>query len=154
MRCAMTGRPLQDSSEGIWDDGEWISWDWINQHFEDQACQERYPEADPEVVRIFEDLVELAHGYRELTGRYLQISGELGELYAEIKFGIKRHAPGHRGSDGRMGNDWVEVKTISPEKVRTKVRVKRAGNFNKLVVVKIDENFEYERFALSSGSRV
>lgn len=43
-----------------------------------------------------------------------------------------------------MGNDWVEVKTISPEKARTKVRVKRAGNFNKLVVVKIDETFEFD----------
>jgi hypothetical protein len=24
MRCSMTGRPLIDSSEGLWDDGEWI----------------------------------------------------------------------------------------------------------------------------------
>ena len=36
MRCAMTGRPLKDTSEGIWDDGEWISWDWINSQLADQ----------------------------------------------------------------------------------------------------------------------
>lgn len=30
MHCAMTGQKLNDPSDGIWDDGEWISWDWIN----------------------------------------------------------------------------------------------------------------------------
>jgi len=36
------------------------------------------------------------------------------------------------------------VKTISPEKTNKTVQVKRAGNFNKLLVVKIDENFEFD----------
>jgi hypothetical protein len=43
-----------------------------------------------------------------------------------------------------LGNDFVEVKTISPEKSAHKVHVKRAGNFSKLLVVRIDENFEFE----------
>lgn len=56
-----------------------------------------------------------------------------------------------------MGNDWVEVKTISPEKEGNKVLVKRAGNFNKLLIVKIDESFEFqarmiERKELKKGS--
>jgi hypothetical protein len=38
----------------------------------------------------------------------------------------------------------VEVKTISPEKDGGTVHVKRAGNFNKLLVIKIDQNFEFE----------
>jgi len=144
MRCAMTGLPLKDSSEGIWDDGEWISWHWINEQIADQELREQYPHASPTVARLFEELVAVAREYREETGRYLQIWGELGEVYAEIKFGLKRHSPGHRGSDGQIGNDWIEVKTISPEKAGTSIQVKRAGNFNKLIVVKITEDFEFE----------
>lgn len=82
--------------------------------------------------------------YHELTGRYLQIWGELGELYAEIKYGIKRHKSHARGSDGKLGNDFVEIKTISPEKDGGQVQVKRAGNFNRLLVIKIGEKFEFE----------
>ena len=140
----MTGQPIRDVSEGIWDDGEWISWDWINGQLADQELQREYPKANLEVVKIFEDLVALAQAYKLATGRYLQIWGELGELYAEIKFGVVRHRPGTPGSDGRIGNDWIEVKTISPEKTSETIQVKRAGNFNKLLVVKISEEFELE----------
>lgn len=96
------------------------------------------------MIEVFDDLVDAAMQYKALTGRYLQIWGELGELYAEIKFGIKRHPPNAQGSDGKLGNDYVEVKTISPEKGANKVQVKRAGNFNKLLVVKINKDFEFE----------
>ena len=144
IRCSMTGKLIAGPSDGIFDDGEWISWEWINGQLADQDLQAEYPEADVAVVDVFEDLVRVASEYLMLTGRYLQIWGELGELYAEIKYGIKRHAPGTAGSDGRLGKDWIEVKTISPEKGSDKVEVKRAGNFNKLVVVKISEEFEFE----------
>lgn len=144
MRCAMTGQPLRDTSDGIYDDGEWISWDWINGHIADQELREEFPKANLQVVKIFQDLVGLAEAYKHESGRYLQIWGELGELYAEIKFGIARHRPGTQGSDGRLGNDWVEVKTISPEKLNEVIQVKRAGNFNKLLVVKVSEDFEFE----------
>jgi hypothetical protein len=93
---------------------------------------------------IFESLVENAKSYYALTGRYLQIWGELGELYAEINYGIKRHKPHTRGSDGKLGNDFIEIKTISPEKTGEQVQVKRAGNFNKLLVVKITPSFDFE----------
>lgn len=144
MRCSMTGRALGDSSEGIWDDGEWVSWDWINSQLEDQEIRAAFPSANPDVVRIFQDLVSLAQSYQETTGRYLQIWGELGELYAEITYGVVRHKPGTKGSDGRLGNDWVEVKTISPEKLSDTILVKRAGNFNKLLVVRITKGFDFD----------
>jgi len=139
----MTGMPMAGPGDGIWDDGEWISWDWINDQLADQEAQAKYPQASLDVIRVFEELVALAQEYSEVTGRYLQIWGELGELYAEIEYGIKRHAPGTQGSDGRLGNDWVEIKTISPEKGNETVQVKRAGNFNKLLIVKISEEFEF-----------
>ncbi len=144
MRCAMTGRPMRDTSEGIYDDGEWISWEWINGQIADQDLQHEFPKANVEVVKIFQDLVSLAEAYKQETGRYLQIWRELGELYAEIKSVLERHRPGTKGSDGRLGNDWIEVKTISPEKEGEIVHVKRAGNFNKLLVVRINEEFEFD----------
>ena len=42
-----------------------------------------------------------------------------------------------------LGNDFVEVKTITPDKRGAGVRLKRAGNFGKLVVVKISDEFQF-----------
>lgn len=143
VRCAMTGRPMQEQG-GIWDDGEWISWDWINGQLWEQDVRQQYPAVDPHLAMLFEDLVESAQSWHNMTGRYLQIWGELGELYAEVKYGIQRHKPHTQGSDGRLGNDFVEIKTISPEKAGEKVQVKRSGNFNKLLVIRIDKHFVFE----------
>jgi hypothetical protein len=140
----MTGKVIEGSADAIWDDGEWISWEWINGQLHEQELKERYPEADIDLIHIFETLVDDAFNYRQITGRYLPIFGELGELFAEITFGIKRHKPRTQGSDGRLGNDFIEIKTITPEKTNEKVSVKRQGNFNKLLVVKISEEFEFE----------
>lgn len=93
---------------------------------------------------MFEQLLTAASLYKERTGRYLQIWGELGELYAEIKFGLKRHRVNAAGSDGRLGNDFVEVKTISPEKSKGATIVKRSGHFNKVLIVKIGEGFDFD----------
>ena len=135
---------MDDLMDGVWDDGEWISWDEINEQLYVQDLKGRYPKADPNITRIFENLVDLAAEYRRVTGRYLPVFGELGELFAEITFGIKRNRPRAQGSDGRLGNDFIEVKTITPEKRNEKVSVKRTGNFNKLVVVKISDDFGFE----------
>ena len=142
--CAYTGAPIEDVADGVWDDGEWISWDYIDQLQELQQGQPRAKAVDTELREIFDALVHTAAAYRQYTGRFLDIFGELGELYAEIELGLKRHKPNTSGSDGRLGTDFVEVKTISPLKQDDKVRVKRQGNFNKLYVVKISENFFFE----------
>lgn len=140
----MTGREYTDVADGIWDDGEFISWDYINSYLADKERQAEFPKARPELIALFHDLVNIAIEYRGVTGRHLPLFGELGELYAEITFGISRHRPRAQGSDGKLGNDFVEVKTISPEKRNGKVKVKRAGNFSKLIVVRISENYEFE----------
>ena len=144
MRCAMTGLPLGDSSEGIWDDGEWISWSYINDYLEDQELRAEFPHASLAVARAFLDLVEVAFRYNALTGRYLEIWGELGELFVEVKYGLKRHKVHAPGSDGRIGKDFVEVKTLSPGKANDVVQVKRAGNFSKVFLVRISEDFQFE----------
>jgi hypothetical protein len=151
-RCDRTGRDYRDDADGIYDDGEWVSWDWIDGEIFKREMAEKFPEADPAVAQIFLDLVEVAKNYFGVTGRYLQIWGELGELYAEVAHGVKRHKPGTPGSDGRLGDDFVEIKTISPEKGRDKVLVKRGGNFSKLLVVRISDRFEFESRFLDRSS--
>ena len=151
MRWEMTGQALVDPSEGMWDDGEWISWGYINQHLEDQELRVEFPKGDLAVVHAFLDLVEVAVRYNALTDRYLQIWGELGELFVEVKYGLKRHRVHAAGSDGRIGDDFVEVKTLSPGKGCDSVQVKRAGNFSKVFLVKISKDFQFEARAIARG---
>tara|TARA_R110000772_G_scaffold114419_4_gene218827 strand:- start:354 stop:569 length:216 start_codon:yes stop_codon:yes gene_type:complete len=41
-----------------------------------------------------------------------------------------------------LGNDFVEVKTITPFKKYDTVEINLAGNFNKLFIVKINRDYE------------
>lgn len=95
-------------------------------------------------TQIFQDLVDCAARHLENTGRYLQVWGELGEIYAEIKFGLRRHETHRAGSDGTIAGKLVEVKTISPEKAGDQVLVKSQGNFEQLLIVRIDRNFQFQ----------
>lgn len=96
-----------------------------------------------EQTEVFYDLVDCAARYFESTGRYLQIWGELGEIYAEIKFGLCRHDAHTAGSDGTISGKLVEVKTISPEKTNDQVFVKSQGDFEQLLVIRIDQDFQF-----------
>jgi hypothetical protein len=108
-------------------------WEW--QPLDENELPDECPQEDPQLLEILESLVDSAKSYHVLTGRYLQIWGELGELFAEIKYGIKRR---------KLGNDYIEIKTMSPEKAGGLVEVKRAGNFSKLLVIKITKEFDFE----------
>lgn len=140
----MTGQHFNDTGDGIFQDGEFISWDWLNQHIHDQELRERYPNASPALIEVLNDFVNVAIEYKELTGQFLQCWGPMGEMWAFAHYGIKPHKPHTPGSDGKLGNDYIEVKTISPEKGNSEVSVKTCGNFNKLLVIKIDQDFNFE----------
>ena len=142
--CRYTGVPIETMADGVWDDGDWISWEFISQLGDVSESLPAARAVSNELREIFDSLVHTAAAYKQHTGRYLDIFGELGELYAEIQLGLKRHRLNAPGSDGRVGDDFVEVKTISPMKQNDKVRVKRSGNFNKLYVVRISENFFFD----------
>ncbi|MES2501759.1 MAG: hypothetical protein V4545_04060 [Pseudomonadota bacterium] len=118
------------------------SWEW--QPLDEKELPDIHQQVNPELIKIFESLVDSAKSYHALTERYLQIWGELGELYAEIKYSIKRHKPHTRGSDGKLGDDYIEIKTMSPEKSGSLVKVKLAGNFNKLLIIRITKDFAFE----------
>jgi hypothetical protein len=104
-----------------------------------------------EQTEILENLIECAKRHFENTGRYLQLWGEIGEIYAEVKLGLKRHATRTAGSDGIIEGKLVEVKTISPEKKNKQVQVKSQGNFEQLLIISIDSEFRFKSTLIDRG---
>lgn len=140
----------------IWDEGEWISWDEINQQIQYKEWRARYPNADLSLVPIFETLINVAEEYHLLTGSHLQVYGDIGELYGAITHGIKLHGNYAKGSDGRLGNHFVEVKTITPFKNCDFVEINLDRHFSQVFIVKINADFEVrgillDRKALPKG---
>jgi hypothetical protein len=133
---------MWNDDNAIYDDGEWITWTEINSHLARQEIAARYPNADFEIVQVFEDLLATAEHYHLLTGRHLQVYGDIGELYGVITHGLKLHRNYAQGSDGRIGNHFVEVKTITPFKSNDVVALNLKRNFSKVLIVKINEDFE------------
>ncbi|UUR08131.1 hypothetical protein [Sphingomonas glaciei] len=131
-----------ESNNAFWDDGEWITWDDINEQIQYKEWRPRYPNADLSLVSVFENLLETAQSYHGLTGQHLQVYGDIGELYGVITHGLKLNRNYAQGSDGRIGDDFVEVKTITPFKSNDVVTLNMARNFNKALIVKINESFE------------
>lgn len=140
--CGYSPKQIADAAACGYNPYEWT-------RLQEKKHLPMFQKPDPKLISIFEGLVESAASYYEHTGRFLQIWGELGEIFAEVEYGIKRHRPHTMGSDGKLGDDFIEVKTISPEKSGEKVQVKRAGNFSKLLIVRISQDFEFEGKLLS-----
>lgn len=104
----------------------------------------RFPNLDVDLVPIFQDLLAVAQNYYELTGSHLQVYGDLGELYGAITHGLKLHRNYAQGSDGKIGNHFVEVKTITPFKSNDTITLNLRRNFSKVLIVKIDSDFEVQ----------
>jgi hypothetical protein len=139
-------------------DTYYLSNEWIDAELKDEPndkdlldsphkpfkSRDGFPFSNLEQIEVLKDLVDCAMRHFENTGRYLQIWGELGEIYAEVKFGLRRHGTHHAGSDGTIEGKLVEVKTISPEKKHDHVMVKSQGDFEKLLIIRINQNFEFQ----------
>jgi hypothetical protein len=135
----------------------YISRQWVDEELKDQSpdaakslkpegpfkSRDGFPFSVLEQAEILENLVDCAERHFRNTGRYLQVWGELGEIYAEVKLGLCRHGTHQAGSDGAIDGKLVEVKTISPEKASDQVIVKSQGDFEQLLIVRIDKNFEF-----------
>ena len=133
-----------NDDNAIYDDGEWITWSEINSHLERLEFEARFPNLEVDLVPIFQDLLAVAQDYHELTGSHLQVYGDLGELYGAITHGIKLHRNYAQGSDGKLGNHFVEVKTITPFKSKDTITLNLKRNFSKVLIVKIDADFEVQ----------
>lgn len=135
----------------------YLSRQWIDEELRSQSpdpvkslkpkepfkSREGFPFSVLEQAEILADLVDCAERQVRNTGRYLQVWGELGEIYAEVKFGLRRHGTHRAGSDGTIDGKLVEVKTISPEKASDEVVVKSQGDFEQLLIVRVDHNFAF-----------
>ena len=133
-----------NDDNAIYDDGEWITWSEINSHLERLEFEARFPNLEVDLVPIFQDLLAVAQDYHELTGSHLQVYGDLGEVYGAITHGIKLHRNYAQGSDGKLGNHFVEVKTITPFKSKDTITLNLKRNFSKVLIVKIDADFEVQ----------
>jgi hypothetical protein len=133
---------LWNENNAIYDDGDWITWTEINTHLARLEFEARFPNLDVDLVPIFQDLLAVAQNYYELTGSHLQVYGDLGELYGAITHGLKLHRNYAQGSDGKIGNHFVEVKTITPFKSNDTITLNLKRNFSKVLIVKIDSDFE------------
>lgn len=133
---------MWNDDNAFYEDGEWISWTEINSHLERLEFEARFPNIDADLVPIFQILLSTAAEYYDLTGRHLQVYGDLGELYGAITHGIKLHRNYAQGSDGKLGNHFVEVKTITPFKAKDTICLNLKRNFSKVLIVKIDAEFE------------
>ena len=137
----------------FWADREWISWEDFGEAADESgghlaeleraaAMRWRFPNADISLVPYFQDLLGIAEDYHLTTGRHLQVYGDIGELFGAITHGIRLHRNYAKGSDGRLGDDFVEIKTITPFNTYDRVSVRLDRHFSKLLVVKINERFE------------
>ena len=128
---------MWNNDNAFYDDGEWITWTEINSHLERLEFEARIPDIEADLVPIFQNLLSTAAEYYDLTGRHLQVYGDLGELYGAITHGIKLHRNYAQGSDGRLGDHFVEVKTITPIKAKVDPE-------NDLAEISLDQNVTRE----------
>jgi hypothetical protein len=136
--------PVLTENSAIVDDGERFDLDFIELRPVHDAFREKYPNADLTLLPILKDLLVIAKKYHTATKSHLQVYGDIGELFGAVTFGIDLHSNYAQGSDGRLGNDFVEIKTITPFKGKPAVSIDLKGNFSKLLVVKIDEELRIE----------
>ena len=130
------------ADRAFYDDGEWVTWSGIDEHLHRKEWHAPYPNADHPMIPYFEALLSLAGSYHYETGLHLNVYGDIGELFGAITHDLKLNRTYAQGADGRVGNDHVEIKTITPFKNKDVVTVDKSGNFNKLLVVKINGLFE------------
>jgi hypothetical protein len=135
---------MWNEDNAVYDDGEWITWTEINSHLDRLEFQAQFPNLVVDLVPIFQDLLAVAQDYHSLTGSHLQVYGDLGELYGAITHGIKLHRNYAQGSDGKLDNHFVEVKTITPFKSNDTITLNLKRNFSKVLIVKIDACFEVQ----------
>ena len=135
---------MWNNDNAIYDEGEWITWTEINSYLDRLEFKAQFPNLDVDLVPIFQDLLAVAQNYHCLTGKHLQVYGDLGELYGAITHGLKLHRNYAQGSDGKIGNHFVEVKTITPFKTKDTITLNLKRNFSKVLIVKIDADFEVQ----------
>lgn len=108
---------MSGSADAIWDDGEWISWAYINEQIELQESEAgrenlEYAAAHPDCS--YTELTGRAAIEESRTGKTSRLWGTIGERFVAEKFGVVLSRANAEGHDGHLGKDLVEIKTITP----------------------------------------
>ena len=85
----------------------------------------------------FLGMLHAARRFHRDTGRYLTIYGDIGEVFACAVLGMKLNRACAKGSDGRVGNDHVEVKTLSPRSATLCATVRKDRHFTQVLLVRV-----------------
>ena len=125
-----------DTEIGTRDEARWLHWDNVDDST--RHCDGAVPHsADPEVVALFDELLAAAKSYRRLTGRHLEVFAELGELYAEIHYGV-----GCSRRNALLGTGGVAVRTTKMS--APKVSLRGIEDLDRLLVIRISDDYEFE----------
>jgi hypothetical protein len=135
-----------------WTPDQWLSWGDINDPAQANQIQHHFPDADPAYIAALQGLLRTARSFNASTNRHLQIYGDIGELYGAIVHGIALHRFSAEGSDGRLGDDFVEIKTISPFKSWKVVNLRMDRHFSKLLAVRVMQDFSVQGVMVSRSA--
>lgn len=91
----------------------------------------RFPNAHLSLALVFDDPISTAEHYHRLSGRSLQVYGNIGELYSCKTYGLNLDRNYAQGSDGRICNGLVQVKIITPFKSKDRVNLNLARSFGR-----------------------
>jgi hypothetical protein len=132
-----------------WTCDHWLSLGDIHDPAQAAYIQRKFPDADAAHIVALQRLLKTAREFAAATRRNLHIFGDVGELYGAVVHGIELNRRNAVGSDGRLGDDFVEIKTITPFKNKQAVHVRMDRNFNKLLVVRVLHDFSVQGVLVS-----
>ncbi len=152
MTCDMMPSPKMTDPTLTWSRDQWLSWGDINDPAQADQIRFHFPNADPVYVAALQGLLRTAWSFNASTNRHLQVYGDIGELYGAIVHDIALHRFSAEGSDGRLGDDFVGIKTISPFKSWKVVNLRMDRHFSKLLAVRVMQDFSVQGVMVSRSA--
>lgn len=144
----MNTRPQAPSEDAVWTDGKWLPLIDPRDTQEPLNPLVNFDHPAPSVTfdaarrtALYDSLLTTAERHHKLTGRHLNVFGDIAELYATIAHNIRFGRNDEAGREGRLGDDHYTVKCISPNNTSDTVNLDMSGNFSHVVVVKITADF-------------
>jgi hypothetical protein len=105
---------------------------------------------------ILEEVKPLAIKYYDLTGKPLGVTGEMGELAAAEKLGLKLADARTKGYDALRGNERIQIKARAFKKGARQVGrmgiIKASADYDVLILVLLDRE-TFEPFSMWQATR-
>lgn len=114
-----------------WTPDQWLSWGGIDDPTEADQIRCRFPDAEATNIAALKGPLHAARSFHTPINHQLQVDGDTGDLYGAIVRGIVLHRFNAQGSDGWLGDGYVEINTISPIKKWKIVNLRMGRHFSK-----------------------